>query len=59
MPLTDAEVSKLAAGLHQARRTPMQQMLGVDSPDFAPVLSSDLHPDGPSACGVPELVQSV
>jgi len=25
---------------------PMQQMLGVDSPDFAPVLSSHLHPDG-------------
>jgi 2-keto-4-pentenoate hydratase len=25
---------------------PMQQMLGVDSPDFAPVLSSHLNPDG-------------
>ena len=91
--LTDAEVSKLAADLYQARQAriaippltaqypgltmtdgyrvqqelvatllaagervvgyklgltsaPMQQMLGVDSPDFAPVLSSHLHPDG-------------
>ncbi len=25
---------------------PMQRMLGVDSPDFAPVLASHLHPDG-------------
>jgi 2-keto-4-pentenoate hydratase len=25
---------------------PMQRMFGVDSPDFAPVLSSHLHPDG-------------
>jgi 2-keto-4-pentenoate hydratase len=25
---------------------PMQKMLGVDSPDFAPVLSSHLNPDG-------------
>ncbi len=25
---------------------PMQQMLGVDSPDFAPVLSSHVHADG-------------
>jgi 2-keto-4-pentenoate hydratase len=25
---------------------PMQKLLGVDSPDFAPVLSSHLHPDG-------------
>ena len=25
---------------------PMQQMLGVDSPDFAPVLSSHVHDDG-------------
>jgi 2-keto-4-pentenoate hydratase len=93
MSLTDAEVSKLAADLYQARQAriaippltaqypgltmtdgyrvqqelvatliaagervvgyklgltsaPMQQMLGVDSPDFAPVLSSHLHPDG-------------
>ena len=93
MTLTDAEVSHLAAALHQARQTgvaippltaqhpgltmadgyrvqqelvamltaegerivgyklgltsaPMQQLLGVDSPDFAPVLSSHLNPDG-------------
>ena len=93
MTLTDAEVSKLAADLYQARQTriavppltaqypdlsmadayriqqelvallaadgertvgyklgltstPMQQLLGVDSPDFAPVLSSHVHPDG-------------
>lgn len=93
MSLTDAEVSKLAADLYQARQAriaippltaqypgmtmtdgyrvqkklvatltaagerivgyklgltsaPMQQMLGVDSPDFAPVLSSHLNPDG-------------
>jgi 2-keto-4-pentenoate hydratase len=26
--------------------TPMQRMLGVDSPDFAPVLASHLHSDG-------------
>src|SRR5260221_12875306 len=26
--------------------TPMQRMFGVDSPDFAPVLASHLHPDG-------------
>lgn len=26
--------------------TPMQQLLGVDSPDFAPVLASHVHPDG-------------
>lgn len=25
---------------------PMQRMLGIDSPDFAPVLASHLHPDG-------------
>ena len=25
---------------------PMQQLMGVDSPDFAPVLASHLHPDG-------------
>ena len=25
---------------------PMQRMLGVDSPDFAPVLASHVHPDG-------------
>src|SRR5262245_11685642 len=25
---------------------PMQRMFGVDSPDFAPVLASHLHPDG-------------
>ena len=25
---------------------PMQRMFGVDSPDFAPVLSSHVHPDG-------------
>jgi 2-keto-4-pentenoate hydratase len=93
MTLTDAEVSKLATDLHQARRSgvaiapltverpdmtmadgyrvqqelvamltaegerivgyklgltsaPMQKMLGVDSPDFAPVLSSHVNPDG-------------
>lgn len=93
MTLTDAEVSKLAADLYQARQTriaippltarypdlsmadayriqqelvallaadgertvgyklgltstPMQQLLGVDSPDFAPVLSSHVNPDG-------------
>jgi 2-keto-4-pentenoate hydratase len=91
--LTDAEVSKLAADLYQARQTgiaippltderpgltladsyriqqelldrliadgerivgyklgltsaPMQQLLGVDSPDFAPVLSSHVNADG-------------
>lgn len=93
MSLTDAEVTKLAADLHQARQAgiaippltarhpgmtmadgyrvqqelvaaltaggervvgyklgltsaPMQQLLGVDSPDFAPVLSSHMNPDG-------------
>jgi len=93
MTITDAEVSKLAAALHEARATgvaippltarhpgmtmadgyrvqqelvarltaegerivgyklgltsaPMQKLLGVDSPDFAPVLSSHLNPDG-------------
>ena len=93
--LTDAEVSKLAADLYQARQTgvaipplteerpeltmadgyriqqelvarlaadgertvgyklgltsaPMQKLLGVDSPDFAPVLSSHVHADGDS-----------
>ena len=93
MTLTDAEASKLAADLYQARRSgtpippltaqypgltvadayriqqelvamlaadgertvgyklgltsaPMQQLLGVDSPDFAPVLSSHVNPDG-------------
>jgi len=25
---------------------PMQKMFGVDSPDFAPVLASHVHPDG-------------
>ena len=91
--LSDAEVSKLAADLYQARQTgvaippltderpgltiadsyrvqqelldrliadgerivgyklgltsaPMQQLLGVDSPDFAPVLSSHVNADG-------------
>jgi 2-keto-4-pentenoate hydratase len=91
--LTDAEVSKLAADLYQARQTrvaiapltderpgltmadayqiqekllaqlvadgervvgfklgltsaPMRQLIGVDSPDFAPVLSSHVHADG-------------
>ncbi len=93
MTLTDAEVSKLATDLYDARQTgvaippltaqhagltmadgyrvqqelvailtaegerivgyklgltsaPMQQLLGVDSPDFAPVLSSQVNPDG-------------
>src|SRR5262249_61562400 len=26
--------------------TPMQRMFKIDSPDFAPVLASHLHPDG-------------
>jgi len=94
MSLTDGEVARIAADLHQARLTgvpippltderpdldvtdayriqqdlvgrlmadgtervvgyklgitslPMQQLLGVDSPDFAPVLSSHVNPDG-------------
>ena len=102
MSLTDAEVSELAAGLYQARRTgiaiapltvqhpdmtmadgylvqqgvvaatadgdrivgyklgltskPMQQMLGVDSPDFAPVMASHVNPDGAAISALPSYI---